>query len=203
MDRRHLLGALAATCVAAPALAQTMQTQSSSGATSTAAQPHQMGEAEMRHLQQTMMLGSTTLEASRIAKQKAQDDDVKEFAEFEIAEQETIAEILRGMPVQGTDMGGQAGGQAGTSAAAPPASQMDARSREMIQKLQSTSAGRSFDREYVQGQIDGHRQLLAVQEDYLKNGRNREHVTIAKLARGQIKEHLAHLEDIQKDLGRG
>ena len=189
MDRRHLIATLAATCLAAPALAQTAPP---SGAPSTPDSPHQMGEAEMRHVQQTMMLGSTALEASRIAKEKAQNADVKQFAEFEIAEQETIGEILRGMPMQGT-----------TAAAPPPAPQTDAKAREMIQKLQSTRSGRSFDREYVEGQIDGHRQLLAVQEDYLKVGRNREHVGIAKLARGQIKEHLALLEDIQKEIGRG
>lgn len=190
MDRRHLLGALGAALVAMPALAQTMAPPSA--APSQPDSQHQMGEAESRHLQQTMMLGSTTLEASRIAKEKAQNADVKQFAEFEVAEQETISEILRAMPMQGTG-----------ASAPPPAPQTDAKSREMIQKLQSTGAGRTFDREYVQGQIDGHRQLLAVQEDYLKAGRNREHVAIAKLARGQIKEHLTLLEGIQKEIGRG
>lgn len=200
MDRRHLLGALAATCVALPALAQT--SAAPSAASSTPDSAHQMGEAEMRHLQQTMMLGSTSLEASRIAKEKGQNADVKQFAEFEVAEQETIAEILRAMPMQGnTGAAGNANQSATTSTTA--GAQMDAKSREMVQKLQSTSAGRGFDREYVQGQIDGHRQLLAVQEDYLKSGRNREHVAIAKLARGQIKEHLTLLEGIQKELGRG
>lgn len=191
MDRRHLLGALAATLATAPAFAQTMQAPSATGAASQQAQPHQMGELEMRHVQQTMMLGTVSLEASRTAREKAQNADVKQFAEFEVAEQETLSEILRAMPMQGQDAG------------APASPQMDARSREMIQKLQSTSAGRTFDREYVQGQIDGHRQLLGVQEDYIKNGRNREHLTIAKLARGQIKEHLTLLEGIQKEIGRG
>lgn len=192
MDRRHLLGALAATCVAVPALAQQTPPSPSTVAAPTGDQSHHMEEAELRHLQQTMLLGSIALETSRIAKDKAQDDDVKEFAAFEIAEQETIAEILRSMPMQGA-------GSANPSAAP----QMDAKSREMVQKLQSAQAGKAFDREYVQGQIDGHRQLLAAQEDYLKAGRNREHVAIAKLARTTIKEHLAHLQDLQEELGRG
>lgn len=181
MDRRHLLVALAATCVAAPALAQ--QTQSSQSVPDAA---HQMGEAETKHLQQTLATGSVALETSRIAREKAQNADVKQFAQFEIAEQETIAEILRAMVPQG--------------AAAP---QPDAKGRELLQQAQQAKAGKEFDRDYVAGQIDGHRQLLAIQEDYLKNGRNREHVAIAKLARGMIKEHLTLLETMQKELGRG
>jgi putative membrane protein len=47
---------------------------------------------------------------------------------------------------------------------------------------------------YVSAQIDGHQELLKIQETYLKSGSMREEVSVAKLARGQIKEHLALLE---------
>jgi putative membrane protein len=71
----------------------------------------------------------------------------------------------------------------------------------MMQSLQQAKAGADFDRMYIQGQIQGHQELLQIQERYLQaNSRNREHVNVAKLARGHIKEHLAMLQDIQKEL---
>ncbi|WP_187144435.1 hypothetical protein [Microvirga massiliensis] len=52
------------------------------------------------------------------------------------------------------------------------------------------------------GQIEGHRELLQIQERYLaSNPQNREHMNVAKLARGMIKEHIALLDDIQKKMG--
>lgn len=62
-------------------------------------------------------------------------------------------------------------------------------------------SGTEFDKMYVTAQLDGHRKLLTIQEDYLKVGKNREHLSVAKLARGQIKEHIALLEDLQSKLG--
>jgi putative membrane protein len=54
---------------------------------------------------------------------------------------------------------------------------------------------------YLQGQIQGHQQLLKIQERYLQsNSHNREHMNVAKLARGHIKEHLAMLQEIQREI---
>jgi putative membrane protein len=53
--------------------------------------------------------------------------------------------------------------------------------------------GAGFDKAYVAAQLDGHKKLLAIQEDYLKVGQNREHLSVAKLARGMINEHIDHL----------
>ena len=53
--------------------------------------------------------------------------------------------------------------------------QMDAQSREMIQRLQNTQPGEAFDRQYLQGQMEGHSALLQVQTQYLQsNPKNRE-----------------------------
>ena len=71
----------------------------------------------------------------------------------------------------------------------------------MIQKLQNTQSGEAFDRQYLQGQVEGHKGLLQVQTQYLQsNPQNREHVNVAKLARGVITEHIALLEDIQSKM---
>jgi putative membrane protein len=194
MDRRIVLAGLASV-LAAPAFAQTSGSPAASpGAASSRTGGQQMSQADMQHMQETMRLGMMALETSRIAQQKAQNADLKQFATFEVQEQTTLAEVLQSMMEPTTT---SATGSA--SSAAPP--QMDAKAREMVQKLQSAQAGQAFDREYLQGQMEGHSALLQVQTQYLQsNPRNREHVNVAKLARGMITEHIALLEDIQSKL---
>lgn len=203
MDRRIVLAGLAA-AITAPALAQTSgspsprqpgaaagSTAGASGASRMGGQP--MTQADMQHMQQTMQLGMVALETSRIAQQKAQNADLKRFATFEVQEQTTLSEVLHSMMEPAATSA--TGAASGTSA---PAMQMDAQSREMIQRLQNTQVGEAFDRQYLQGQMEGHSGLLQVQTQYLQsNPQNREHVNVAKMARGMITEHIALLEEIQ------
>jgi putative membrane protein len=203
MDRRIVLAGLAA-AITAPALAQTSgspstrqpgaaagSTGGASGASRMGGQP--MTQTDMQHMQQTMQLGMVALETSRIAQQTAQNADLKQFATFEVQEQTTLSEVLHSMmePAATSTTGA-------ASATSAPAMQMDAQSREMIQRLQNTQAGEAFDRQYLQGQMEGHSGLLQVQTQYLQsNPQNREHVNVAKMARGMITEHIALLEQIQ------
>jgi uncharacterized protein (DUF305 family) len=203
MDRRIVLAGLAA-AITAPALAQTSGSPStrqpgaatgSAGGASGASRMggQQMTQADMQHLQQTMQLGMVALETSRIAQQKAQNADLKRFATFEVQEQTTLSEVLHSMMEPAATSA--TGAASGTSA---PAMQMDAQSREMIQRLQNTQPGEAFDRQYLQGQMEGHSALLQVQTQYLQsNPQSREHVNVARLARGVITEHIALLEEIQ------
>jgi len=199
MDRRIVLAGLAA-AITAPALAQTSgspSTRQPSAAGSTGAAPGasrmggQQTQADMQHMQQTMQLGMVALETSRIAQQKAQNADLKRFATFEVQEQTTLSEVLYSMMEPAATSA--TGAASGTSAPA-----MDAQSREMIQRLQNTQPGEAFDRQYLQGQMEGHSALLQVQSQYLQsNPQNREHMNVAKMARAVITEHVALLEDIQ------
>ncbi|MXQ12462.1 DUF4142 domain-containing protein [Microvirga makkahensis] len=200
MNRRALLlGGLAVTLATAPALAQT-------GGSSSTAQPGgaggssgmnrmggQMDQAEMHHVQQTMQIGMVALETSRIALNKARNEDLKRFANFEVQEQTTLAEVLRSMMDPAATA---ATGQSGADRQGDM--QMDASGRDMLQTLQSQQAGAAFDKAYLDGQLQGHRNLLQVQEQYLQsNPQNREHMNVAKMARTQIREHIALLEHIQ------
>ena len=69
-----------------------------------------------------------------------------------------------------------------------------------LDKLKSAS-GADFGKAYLTVQLDGHKKLLAIQEEYLKVGQNREHLNVTKLARGQIKEHIDHLEMMNSQAG--
>lgn len=210
MRRRMILAALAA-AAAAPAFAQTMQPSGAGGQTGPAGQGDKkqgdmnhgaaqgaMGRAEAEHMERTMKLGAAALATSRVALEKAENQRVKMFAQFEVAEQETIADILKSMKENEP----QVTGSIDKPTAQEVNAMLDAEGRRMLEQLQKTQRGAAFDREYVQGQIMGHRQLLQAQEDYLRGGRMREHIAVAKLARGQIKEHLALLEMLQGELGR-
>ena len=187
MERRHVVASFAA-ALTFPAIAakaqQSMQQPSQESAANAPGRGAAMGDAEMQHMKRTQTVGSLSLAMSRVALKKSDDEDVKEFAQFEVAEQETIADILKSM---------QMGIVSGTLK--PPSdseveANLDDKGKAMFEKLQQAKAGAAFDREYIIGQMDGHKQLVQIQEDYLKAGKNPEAVAVAKLARGMIKEHL-------------
>lgn len=202
MDRRTLVGGIAAALMIAPAFAQTSGSAPAMNSGSAGSMPMsqaggQMSQADMQHMQQTMQLGMVALETSRAAMNKLRNEDLKRFANFEVQEQTTLSEVLRSMmEPAATAATGSAGGQ---SNAGMPPMQMDASTRDMMQKMQNQQAGAEFDRMYLQAQLQGHRDLLQVQERYLQsNPQNREHMNVAKMARGHISEHIAMLEEMQK-----
>jgi len=186
MNRRTMLTAVAA--------AATLPTLLSSTATfaQTAAAP---GEAEKKHARDTKKVGSLSLATSRVAVDKASDPMVKEFAKWEVAEQETIADILKSM-----EMDGKAEGALEPPSDSEIEAMLEAEGKAALEKLKAAS-GAAFDKAYVTAQLGGHKKLLAIQEDYLKVGENREHLNVTKLARGQIKEHVDHLDMLKSKLG--
>jgi putative membrane protein len=175
MDRRSMmLAGLAVAATAKSAFAQSspMSSMGEMGA---------MGDAEKTHVRDTLQVGTMSLELSRLAASRVHEAMVKQFADFEIAEQETIGAILKPL----------------LSSPAP----VDPMQAELMKKLES--AGANFDRDYIQAEIQGHQKLLQIQEQYLSIGKNMAQVDIAKLARGMINEHLALLRDLEKGGMRG
>lgn len=171
MDRRSfgtglLTGALG--LAAAPALAQ----QGMGGMRRDMA----MGPAERRHAMDTLMVGNVALMSSRMAQNRAGRPDVRQFADFEVEEQTSVARIINEMAPMGPP---------------PPPGPRD---RAAIDRLQRTR-GQAFDREYLMVQLDGHQRLLQIQDGYLSNGRNMHQRHVAMLARGRIQEHI---QDVQR-----
>lgn len=195
MNRRKMIATLA--LIAGPAaLAADLALAQQNDANSVKDSPHPMGEAEMKHMKDTMMVGGLSLATSRVALEKAGDAMAKEFAKWEVAEQETIADILKTM---------QSGSMEAEGALHPPSeaeveAMLDAEGKAKLAELKGM-AGAGFDKAYVTAQLDGHKKLLVIQEDYLKVGQNREHLSVTKLARGQIKEHIDHLTTMQGKMG--
>lgn len=139
---------------------------------------------ELQHVAATLSYGAASLDASRIALTKTTRPAVRRFAEFEIAEQETLAALLSEI------------GEARNSI--PPQRQPKTEERADLKRMEELSQG--FDQAYVGAQIESHRELLELQERYLQRGQEPVFKAIATLARGHIKEHLAVLEALQSEV---
>ena len=161
------------------------------------APPLATSDAAARHIKETMAVGSLSLLASRIAAPKVKQAALKQFTAFEIAEQETIASILKSMTMPGA----LATGTVMAPTDAELTMNLDAKGKELVGKLHEMKPDLAFEREYVKAEIAGHKALLGIQEAYLQAPDNVDEANVAKLAKGMIVEHLALLGDIEKQLG--
>src|SRR5579871_4451624 len=135
IPRRTILAAAAATATTS-VFAQTPPARTSAGANASG--------PEAQHIQQTMMVGSLSLALSRIAEQKASFPKLKQFARFEVAEQETVADVLRSL-----ENPGQVSGTVKPPSEAEVEQHLDQNGRAMVQKMRSAPSGAAFDREYL------------------------------------------------------
>jgi predicted outer membrane protein len=143
------------------------------------------------HITQTNMVGSLLLETSRMALEKSQNRWIRQFAGFEVAEQEGMADVLKALvdpqftatlPTRKSDVN-----------AAPS---LGPQSGLLVDKL-SKMNGAEFEKNYIAGQVEAHQQLLQIQETLLRSNQvPREQVGIAKLAQSHIQEHLVVLRQL-------
>lgn len=186
--RRTVLVTLAAVA-ATSSFAQTQQGQLPGGAAG----------ADDEYVRQTLAAGSLSLAASRIAEGKLQTDDLREFAQLEAAEQETLADVVKSLQNPGL-----ADGTMKPPSEAEAEQHLDQRGREELEKMRAAPAGTQFDRQYLEAQTNGHLELLRIQETYLSSGRNNPNfINVAKLARGMIREHLQLLADLESEIASG
>jgi putative membrane protein len=194
MNRRLLLASIA-TMAASRVAAQTPQPATAPAQTAAPPPPAWSGlsEAQRKHFNDTMAVGSLSLILSRIALPKADNALLKQFVEFEIAEQETVADIMDAIKTNAAPTG---------SIKAPTDAELmqnlDADGKAAVEKLRGLRGGPEFDHDYVHFEIEGHRKLLDIQEVYLQVHDNLDETNVAKLARGMIKEHLTLLTGVQK-----
>jgi putative membrane protein len=170
----------------------------------------QRSQAESLHIQHTMAIGTVTLQAANFAIDRSQHPRVKLFAEAERDEQNTTVAILRSLAdpaatsstnqqaVQATAQNApQSPGQA--AATAPVIAPEGA---DLMERMARAQPGPNFDRDFVQLQLDRHKELLQVQERYLAaNPPLGVQRAVAMMARSQIRAHIAELEAIRKELG--
>jgi putative membrane protein len=151
---------------------------------------------ESDHIRQTTAIGCLSLLVSRMATEKINIPKLREFALLEAAEQETILDVLKSLQNPG-----QVKGTVRTLSDADLEAQLVPLSLQILNKMRGMEAGADFSREFFLVQSEAHQQLLRVQEDYLKLGREPASINVAKLADGLIREHLQLLSDIKFEMG--
>lgn len=124
-------------------------------------------------------LGTASLQTSQLAISKATNPQVKMFAKFEAAEQQTIGKILKDM---------------GTPDVAPGAEE-----QAMLAKLQSSS-GSAFDKAYMQGQVQTHQKLHEAVSTYMNASKDKNVKHLTSLALAIIEEHTQRGQMIVKQL---
>jgi putative membrane protein len=146
------------------------------------------------YIRQTLAAGHLLLALSRMAQAKLQADDLREFAQLETAEQETLADVFTSLrnPAPTGTMKPQGEAEA------------EQRGRDQLEKMRRVPAGSEFDRQYLEAQTSGHLELLQIQEAYLNSRRNNLNLlNLAKLARTTIREHLQLLADLESEIETG
>jgi putative membrane protein len=153
---------------------------------------------DQEYFRQSLAASSLTLAASRMAALKAQTDDLKEFAELEEEEQETLADVLKSLSAQTASLNDPTGRRLSD---AEVEQNLDQDGRDTLEKLRAEPAGAEFDRAYLGVLSTGHLELLRIQESYLDSGRNSTNIiNVAQLVRTMIKQHLQLLADIESGM---
>jgi putative membrane protein len=123
------------------------------------------------------------IQSSQLAIERAENDQVKEFARMLVADHQRSTDLLR-----------QAAGEAQPPIQlAPP--QLTPQQAQMIEGLR-TAQGAAFDQLYLQGQVQAHQQTLAALQDYARSGdvpSLRQH---ASTVAGPVEQHLARARQL-------
>ena len=194
MQRRTLLAGLAAGATLAGGA---VRAQSSAPAAASATPAPALSDAARTHIRDTLAAGSQSLMISRIAQGKLKHPMGRQFADFEAAEQDGIADVLKGRTMPGAKPTGATVAPTDAEVEA----NLDAEGRAAVARFRDMAAGPEFEKAYIQAEVDGHRKLLGIQDAYLQVADDAAETDIAKLAKGRIQEHLVILGDIAKHLG--
>ena len=180
MNRRHLVTGLSGAALF-PLIIQLTSQGAGAQPASPDAPSVPIGADDYRRL--TLSAGMLAKQSSELASQKATNPKVKQFATFEIAEQTAIAQVL-------------------TSPQSPAPVQLDDKHAAALKSLQGASSA-DFDKAYLRGQIEGHSELLGIQDAFLQGkGQDTLSMTasdtghIATLAKTVILMHLTMLKDL-------
>lgn len=146
--------------------------------------PHAKSEMEFR----MGVIGPATLSrmTSEIAVDRATDEEVKRFANFELREAIGVTTVLKEM---------------GT-----PTPPMSADARATLEKIKNTPAGPEFDRVYIKAQLANHEFLRDLAAGYLANSAGHTSMSemhgrhMAMLTLGQFKDHVVLTKDLLKTM---
>jgi putative membrane protein len=125
-----------------------------------------------------LMGGEFAILTSRLALERSRNPNVRNFAQLEINEQTAVAAALGATP----------GG------VQPRPDQL-----AIVQQLQAMAPGRQFDRAYIEGQLAGHEELLALNTAYAQGGSDQRGRAVATVAVPSIQTHLSILSNLRRN----
>ncbi|TPW32826.1 DUF4142 domain-containing protein [Pararhizobium mangrovi] len=208
MKRRQMIAAFGAAAATLPVLASARAASSAptpkekpgeaTAKAETAKQPASTPASSDQEtwMKMTMAIGSMSLLASRAAVDDARNAAVKQFAKWEVYEQETLADVLTSMQ----DSAPAPQGKLQPPSDAEARNHLDAKMKDQLSELKQKKDA-AFDKAYIQAQLTGHKKLLTVQVNFLKVGQNRESLDVAKIARAYIEQHIDQLQALQSKIG--
>ena len=136
------------------------------------------------YILQAAMSDLFEIEASKLAVEKADNKDVKAFAERLVKDHAASLKTLT------------EAAQRGQSGVTPP-SELDGEHKARIALLRNAS-GADFDKLYVDMQSGAHEHALKLHGAYAKSGDNGELKAVAAEIKPQIDDHLAKIKDLKK-----
>ena len=129
--------------------------------------------------------------AGKLASDKATDADVKAFAKMMVTDHQAMQK------------GGDSLATAKGIAPAPPpqAAQKQQMSDQMMQTLNSSAKGAAFDKAYIDGQIQGHQQVLSELQGFSSTAPDPDLKAMIDGAIPKVQAHLDRAQQIQAKLG--
>jgi putative membrane protein len=204
--RKFTLLAAAALLAAGPAFAQTQQqraqtaqgqtgtqgtttapgatTAPSAGMSSTGSRAEALTAAEFARM--VAMSDMYELESSRLAEQRSQNAQVKQFAQHMVRDHTKTTTELKGMLPQ----------LQGVSAAQLPTS-LDQQHQALVQQLQGAQ-GAQFDRVFMQQQVQAHQMAVDMFSNYARSGDNAQLKQWASQTLPTLQEHLREAQQLMR-----
>jgi putative membrane protein len=167
--------ALAAAAFAVPAYAQAPGTAPAQTPGSSATQQESASAKTQQFIEKAAIGDMYEIQSSKMALEKAQNDQFKSFAQ-KIVDDHTQAS---------NEMKSIVGKMQGIK---PPA-ELDAKHKQMIDKLQSAS-GAQFNQQYRTQQIDAHNEAIRLYQDYANSDGQNELKQFANKILPKLKDHL-------------
>ena len=203
MRKSALFAAAALLVGAAPALAQTQQQRALSTEAQTGSPPPADPAAPAAGLSATANRGDALtaagfvraaamsdlyeVEASRLAEQRSQDEQVKRFAQHVLRDHQKTTDELKGMLPR----------LQGVSAQQVPTG-LDQQHQALVQQLQGAQ-GVQFDRAFFQQQVRSHQAAVDLFRAYAQSGDNAELKQWASRTLPSLEEHLREAQRLQRD----
>lgn len=127
------------------------------------------------------------IEASKLALEKSQNEDIKKFAQDMIDDHTQTGDKLEKTLEN-------------SKSKAKTAEELDNKHQKMLDKLQDATAS-NFDNQYLSMQKSAHKEAVNLFSDYSKHGKDPVLKNFAKDTLPDLKSHLKHVENIKANAG--